>query len=206
MNGYLHKLFKGILQVKYENRLDGTYAYTTTTSVPYVSLEDRIEQLMTLVGDGTGASQMIDNEDIYYVAPPPGEAYVLSRMNVYLEGGQSKKFDANMYGSNAALATGIVMTVNNPSSVIKLLTPQPIQKIGHWSLLAGIDVFFTDFPSGKSDMAVVRWSFDRGGGDIVLNGDKEESLRCTIIDPLGSGGAGLESHLMQVQGRKFNLG
>lgn len=164
---------------------------------------NRIERLLTLNGQADGDSEMIDAVGGYYIQPPPGEVYVLMRQNIYIEVGVNDKFSSALYGASAALTNGILCTVEDGSGTLVNLSPNPIKKIGHWNLLAGIDMFITDLPAGSADMGAVRHTFAKGGGPIFLDGDKSHKYVMQIRDNLGAGGAALESQIVQVQGFKF---
>lgn len=170
----------------------------------YRDPRNKIEQLLDTVGDGTGETEMVGNTPkAFFIQPPRGEIYVINRLNVYIEEGMNEKFDAAKYGATTALANGIMVTVENESGNLKTLNPLPITKIGHWNLVAGIDMFFTDFPSGTSDLCSVRWSFFKGSGAAFLIGDNGEKIVMNVPDDLSA--AGLVSHIVQVQGFKFRL-
>lgn len=169
-----------------------------------VDPSNKIEQLLSVNGDGTGETEMVNaTPKGYFIAAPAGEIYVINRMNVYIEVGMNDKFDAAKYGATTALTNGIILTVQNAFGNLKTMTPHTIKKIGHWNLGAGIDAFYTDFPAGSSDMAAVRWTFTKGNGPIFLIGDNGEKLVLDVLDDLGAGGAALVSHIVQVEGLKF---
>lgn len=164
-----------------------------------LAAEDRIEQLLDTVGDGSGTTNMATTSDTYLIAPPAGTVYALNRLNAYIEDGINQKFGANLYGALPALTTGIDISVEAASGRLKLLSPMSIQKIGHWGLLTGVDMFFTNFPDSSADMAMVRWTFKKGGGAIWLNGDKGEFLQIIIHDDLSD----LVEHTVSVQGFRY---
>lgn len=164
-----------------------------------LAAEDRVEQALDTVGDGSGTTNMATTSDTYFIAPPAGTIYALNRLNAYVEDGINEKFGADLYGGIAALTTGIDISVEDANGRLKLLTPKRIQKIGHWGLLAGVDMFFTDFPASSADMAMIRWTFEKGGGAIWLNGDKGEFLQMVIHDDLSD----LVEHRAAVQGFRY---
>ncbi len=168
----------------------------------YNDPRNRIEQLLDSAGDGSGTTEMVDDTpQAFFIQPPPGEIYFLNRLNVYIE--DDGKFDAALYGSVAALANGIICTVEDENGNLKTLTPEPITKIGLWDLVSGIDMLFTNFEAAANDMVAVRWSFFKGGGSICLIGDNGEKFVMNVQDELGVGGAALDSHIVQVQGFSF---
>ncbi len=162
-------------------------------------------QLMSTVGDGSGTSEMIDATGTYKITPPAGKRYHIHRLNVYIEEGQNEKFDAALYGSTSALNTGIVVTAEDSTAVLHAFTPDDgIKKIGEWSLVAGVDMDFTDFPSGASDYCAVRWTLAKHGGPVTLDGDLNQELKMSVLSSLGTGGALLVSHRVQAQGTQEN--
>lgn len=201
------KLFGGDIQIPYESGLDGTHCLKVMVTDPIAEPENRIEQLLSTNGDGTGVTEMATNPAVYTVTPSVGEICVLRRINMYIECDAGDTFDAAKYGGTLALANGIIVSIEDGDGTIVTLTPQPVKKIGHWDLVAGIDMLFTDFPTGgAADLGAVRWTFSRGGGSLVLNGDEGQFLKYNVQDNLGAGGAGLISHMAQVQGKKFSSG
>lgn len=155
--------------------------------------QHKIEQLMDTVGDGTGATEMAGASAVYKCAPPMGKEYTLARMNVYVESGQ--KFRGDGYGSASPLANGIDITIQNAAGSLFRYTPQAIKRIGHWHLLSGVDMQYTDATAGNS-VASIRWSFHLGSSYTCLNGDKGEFLQVETRENL----AHLVSHLIQIQG------
>jgi hypothetical protein len=170
----------------------------------YNNPRNRLERLLDTNGDGSGTTDMVsDSPRAYFIQPPPGEIYVIKRINVYIEDGTNEKFDAAKYGATTELSNGIVLSIQDANGNLATLTPQAITKLGHWDLGAGIDMLVTDFPAGASDLAAVRWTFTRGGGALFLIGDNDEKLVMDVQDDLGAGSAQLVSHIAQVQGFTF---
>lgn len=159
---------------------------------------DRIDQLLDTVGDGTGTTEQAADFSAapaeFMYKPKPGTAAVLARMLISIEDGAV--FAANQYAGIAALTNGITIKVKDSSGgVIHNFTPNPITKTYHWGLLAGSDVSPIAFAAG-ADRCLVRWTFDKAGAPLLLDGDKGEYLSVVVFDDL----SGLVSQLMQVQG------
>ena len=57
---------------------------------------------------------------------------------------------------------------------------------------------FTDFPTGESDHCSVRWTHEKGGGAIILDGSVGEYLKFEVLDGLDD----LVEHYVAVQGWK----
>lgn len=153
----------------------------------------KVDRLLDTIGDGMGLTEMASASNIYRCVPPIGKRYTLSRVNVYIE--DNGKFRGDRYGSSTSLTNGINITLYDTSGSLFCYTPRTIKKIGHWHLLAGVDMHFTNFPVGN-DVVAVRWSFWKGSGYILLNGNKGEFLEFAVRDDLSD----LVSHMAQVQG------
>lgn len=159
-------------------------------------MADRIDQLVDSIGNGDGVTEQATTADEYIVKPPPGEVWMLQRILIYIL--TAARIDPGEYGDQAALTNGIKITIKeNDGSVIHDFTPNPIKINGHWCLLAGVDVNNAAYQAG-ADERYIRWTFSKGGGFVVLDGDKGEYFSIDIRDTL----ANLTSHLMQVQGVK----
>lgn len=156
---------------------------------------NELEELFDTVGDGSGQTEMAAASNIYKVVPPLGIKYFVNRINIYVE--DVPKFRGDRYGSSASLTNGIDITVHNGSGSIFRYTNSPIKRIGHWNLLSGIDMFFTDFPSGN-DIAAVRWSLDKSGDPLELNGNDSEFIQIKVQDDMSD----LVSHIAKAQGTR----
>lgn len=143
--------------------------------------EKHIFQMVSSVGDGTGVTELNAAAPAdYMIKPKAGEIYVLKRLNLW-------QIDANFnsasgYGAGSALTNGIGITVENGLGVIKNYTPLKIKTTYEWSLLAGVDAS-TSLAAG-ADVNLVRWTFAKGGGNIVLNGTKGEFLKFSFGDAM----------------------
>jgi hypothetical protein len=105
------------------------------------------------------------------------------------------KFAGEKYTGSGALATGITITKENAGGVLHTYTPQPIKVIGHWGLLAGVDVTLTNFTTGN-DFYIVRWTLSKSEHETILSGDKGEFLKFNVADSLAT----CVSHIVQAQG------
>jgi len=160
---------------------------------------NRVAQLLDSSGAGTATTEMATTAGTYKIVPPAGSTYYLNRVNIYIE--DDAKFQGGYYGGTGALSNGIIVRVSDGSGVLKTLTPQPVKKIGHWGLVAGVDVYMTDFTTGN-DIFLIRWTFAKGSAAVKLSGDDGEFLEFITQDNMGAGGAALVSHIAQVQGWK----
>ena len=159
-----------------------------------ITPEQRLEELLA---DGA-TTNMAAAASAYEYAPAAGKVAVIERLSVYIE--DNVKFTAETYGG-LTLSVGITVWVESDGEVAKLLTPLPIKKIGHWALVTGRDAYLTEFSTGTDQMAQVRWTFGRGGGPIVLNGDNADKLIMTIGDDMTA----LVEHYAQIQGALYDL-
>ena len=160
-----------------------------------------VNQLLDTTGDGSGTTDMTrSTTTIYKCVPAATEQYRLARLHAYIEEGVNEKFDAALYGATQAVdSTGIVVSVENASGTFETLTPLPITQIGHWDLVAGVDMKFTDFPSGAADYCGVRWTFAKHiPGGLIIDGSRGEFLQFKVQGDLSD----LVDHRVQVQGVK----
>lgn len=174
-----------------------------TTGGVNIPVEDSIYQLLSVNGDGTGAtSQNINGSSIpvlFSIQPPSDEKYTLKRLTLHA-------IDANwnnalQYGAlGGPLGNGIKIYVRDDSGIIKDYTTNVTIKRTHdWALLAGVDS--VNIGSAVADPFLVRWTFDRGGSDIVLDGSNNERFVVEIQDNL----TGLSDQLAMVQGFKGKI-
>lgn len=159
---------------------------------------NKVEQLLDTTGDGTGTTQMAGASAIYKLVPPKGKEYDISRLNIYLE--EDAKFRGDRYTATASLVDGIDVTINNAAGSLFRYTPDAVKRIGHWNLLAGVDVFLTDF-AGGNDFLAIRWSFFKGSGYMILNGDDGEFLQFKVQDALTN----MVDHRVQAQGTQRDI-
>lgn len=130
-------------------------------------------------GDGAGVINLIGAAPAAYtVTPGSGNKIVLTRLNMLQVDGNFNS--AAGYGAGSALTNGITITVENAGGVIKNYTPEPIKTTYEWSLLAGVDA--STIGGAGADANLVRWTFNRGGGNITLDGDKGEFLKVDFAD------------------------
>ena len=153
-----------------------------------------IQQFLSTVGDGTGVTEMATTPATYKIVPAAGVEYRLERMLIKIV--DAAKFSGDQYfGVGAALTNGILVAVKDASGTITNYTPAPIKTSADWGLLAGPDVALTDVTAGE-DMLIIRWTFAKGGGPIILSGDDGMWLEMQIQDTL----AEATSHQATVQG------
>lgn len=152
-----------------------------------------LEQLFSTGGDGSGVTEMGAPAARYRVAPPPGYIYEIHRINACVE--DETPLGGDLYSGIAALTNGINIT-SKRGDEITLHTPQPIKKVGHWGLLAGVDMQMTDFLAANNDIFLVRWSITKYGGPIILYGNNGDYMEIDVRDDLSN----ISSHIVQAQG------
>lgn len=152
-------------------------------------------------GDGTGATNINGDysatEEIFYIQPPAGKKYRISRMLLLLE---DSHIVWDQYGGmGEALTNGIIIRTRNDSEVITDLTNgRPIKRNMDWGAHC-YDVDRNSTGQGN-DYFHGRWTFALAGQVLRLDGDMNERLECVVNDDL----SGLVSHLLKVDGEIEN--
>lgn len=143
--------------------------------------ERHLFQNVSSVGDGTGVIDLIGAAAAAYtITPGSGEKFTLKRLTMMQIDGNFNS--ATGYGAGSALTNGITVTVENGSGVIVNYTPAPIKRTYEWALLAGVDA--STVGGAGSDANLVRWTFSKGAGDILLDGDKGEFFKIDFGDAM----------------------
>ena len=145
------------------------------------------------LGDGSGETEMAAAANNYFIVPGVNQFMEISRILLYMQ--DNAKFAGEKYTGGGALSTGILITKESAGGVLHTYTPQPLKVIGHWGLLAGVDVVLTDFTAGN-DFFLVRWTLSKAEHQTFLDGRKGEFLKVEVRDTL----AAAVSHIMSAQG------
>ena len=156
-----------------------------------------IAQYLDTNGDGTGTQSAVGNyasaAEIFYIQPPAGTVYRLSRMLPFVEDVGS--FDSGSYGNGITLTNGIVVRIQNDSgTLVDLTAGLPIQLNTHWARQC-YDMTISTFGQGNEYLHA-RWTFSKSGQYIRLDGDNNERLEMVFNDSF----TGLVSHYFMVQG------
>lgn len=157
-----------------------------------------ISQHLSLSGDGVGTVDFIGDyssvADIAYIQPPASTIYRVARMIIYIEAGSG--FRAERYGNlSGALANGIHVHVENDGgTIVDLTSGFPIKTNGAWGH-ACFDVDLKTWGAGD-EMLLARWTFQRSGQFIRLDGDENERLEISLDDDF----TGLVHHKFLIQG------
>ena len=166
-----------------------------------VATPDSVYQLLSTNGDGTGIVSMNVNGSSssvkFYIQPPVTEKYRLKRMNIEVIDGNFN--NSALYGT-ITLSNGMDIYVENDSGIIKRYTNEfKIKRSRDWSLLAGVDALYVG--SAGADPLTVRWTFEKGCSDIILDGSNGERLVVEVRDDM----EGLEDQLIMIQGCRYVL-
>jgi len=167
---------------------------------PDVAIERNIFRCLDTNGDGTGDFQAIGDYSVtptdFFIQPASGEIFILHRMLVMIE--DSSGMAARDYGNIAnGLTNGIAIGTFRDGVLVNQLTQNtPILTNGEWARPCH-DVDLKTWSTGN-EVLTVRWTFEKSGKPITLNGGKKESFRVTLNDDL----TGLVEHTFHVQGYK----
>lgn len=156
-------------------------------------------------GDGSGTKNAIGNysstADIFYIQPAAGQVFRIVRM-IILIGGKASSVKTDTYGSLSALTNGVTVRVQNDGgTVINLTDGIPVKTNAGWGGLCFDSVIYSS-TSNTDTFNRVRWTFERAGYPIRLDGSSNERLEVLLNDDFtGGGGAdALTSHYFMAQG------
>jgi len=160
----------------------------------------RINRYLDTNGDGTGTKSAVGEyhdagagAEIFYIQPPPGTIYRLSRMIPFVE--DTGSFDSGSYGNGITLTNGILMRIQNDSgTILDLLDGLPIHINTHWARLC-YDMTVSTFGLGNEYLHA-RWTFSKAGQYIRLDGDSNERLEVVLNDDFSD----LVSQYFKVEG------
>ena len=150
-------------------------------------------------GDGTGTvnatGDYSSGAEQFYIAPGAGVIHKIHRLIVSV--GDGTGMQAEEYGNlGSALSNGIRIEVQDDigTTLNELDGGLNVTTNAEWGRLC-YDVDVKTWGSGD-ELLLVRWTFDRAGGPIVLDGDNDDRLTVIVNDDL----QGLLSHHFMVQG------
>ena len=128
----------------------------------------------------------------FFVRPPPGEFWRISRMIVFIE---DTKIIAAQYGNQGLIPNGVRLYVANDHGELNdLMDGGSINTSAEWAEYC-FDADVKTWGVGNEFMPV-RWTFTKAGVPIRLDGSKRERLAILIQDDL----SGLATHEFIVQG------
>lgn len=158
-----------------------------------------ITHILDTDGDKTGTIEAIGDysvtPEIFYLQPPAGEVWQLTRLLFFVQ--DSGSFDADNWGNNITLTNGIILRIQDDSGTIFDFTQQvPIVSSGHLGVYM-FDVEVFTWGSGDEILAA-RYTFAKSGANIRLIGDNNERFEVLLNDDF----TGLVSQHFMVQGFK----
>ena len=158
--------------------------------------DNHIFQFLSTNGDGTGTvnanGDYSSTEGEFYIAPPSGYHYNITRMLVFVE--DSANFSSDEYGNlNTALTNGVrVVVKEHGTEILDLTAGDSIKTNAQWSQYC-YDAQSISFGSGN-DFLAVRWTFAKSGSPVYVS--PNQRLSVLLNDNL----TGLVTHTFMVQG------
>ena len=149
-------------------------------------------------GDGSGTKQAIGDYSgavtPFFVAPPAGKIFRVHRMIIHIR--DANNWRAERYGNlAAALTNGIaVWRRSTVHPDIELTDGIPIKTNADWARMC-YDAETTTYGAGD-DYLRVRWSFDKAGRHIELNGTAGDQASIELNDDM----TGLVEQTFMLQG------
>lgn len=153
-------------------------------------------------GDGTGTVDA--NGDYssaathFYIQPPKDRVYTIARMMVEIL--DTNGFQAQEYGNlGSALTNGIQVCIIDDTGVVVDLTSRndTVVTNAEWAMYC-FDVKLNSWGAGDEQLAV-RWTFDKAGSPLILEGKNNERLAVILNDNF----TGLIKHHFVIQGLNF---
>lgn len=128
----------------------------------------------------------------FFIKPPAGKLFCCRRAIIHIEDGAL--FSAGSYGAISELSNGLRLIVDRAGIEILDLMPLPITKNTDWQRYC-YDAALSTYGSGDSTLTM-RWTFERSGKPIILDGDTPDRLVLKVNDNL----SGLVEHTIMIQG------
>jgi hypothetical protein len=158
-------------------------------------------RFLDTTGDGTGTKLFTASHisEAAFIAPAAGERFRLTRLLVTIHDASAVP---EVYGGlAAALTNGIQIKQKRAgTTVVDFTDGLPIKNNANWIRLAGVDVVDLDWGNVTNDHVVgVRWTFDKAGQEILLDGDASDTFEVELNDNF----TGLIDHTFMVQGYKL---
>jgi hypothetical protein len=157
------------------------------------------------VGNGSGVKNAIGDysltPEIFFIQPSSTEIFKITRMLVLIRG-KATSFLTDRYGSVPELTNGVtIRTQNDSGTIVDLTDGIPVDTNGSWGTLA-YDSEIYDSAAGADTFLRVRWTFEKMGYPLRLDGSNNERLEVTLNDDFtnASGSNALEEHFFMVQG------
>ena len=163
-----------------------------------------IYRYLDTVGDGSGTKNAIGDysasEEIFFIQPPASQVFRIVRM-IVLIGGKASQVKTDHYGSLAALSTGVVVRTNGDGGVLDLTDGIPVKTNSAWGGLCYDSEIYSS-TSNTDTYNRVRWTFERAGYPVRLDGSFNQRLEVVLNDDFTAGASAdaLTSHYFMVQG------
>lgn len=159
--------------------------------------ERRLDQMFSVGGDGTGATDMtVATATTFKVTCPAKQELYIERVLFVMVDGTMRM---TLFGGIAALTTGVLITANDSANaVIHTFTPHLIKKLNDFGLIAGVDGTVT--ADAGDDTWIGRWTLAKAGAPLLLTAG--QSMRILMRDDVS---AVTEFHAM-AQGRVWGIG
>ena len=129
-------------------------------------------------------------EEIFYIKPPSTLIYEIHRVLILIR--DNSVITSDDYIGTGALTNGVNFMIENGGSI--LANTLPIKQISDYGSYAGVDVKALDNNSPKA--WAIRWSLDKAGAPLYLQGSKNERLNVHLNDKFDT----LTSHTALIQG------
>ena len=141
---------------------------------------DRLDQLFSTGGDGTGDTNQAALAAKYSVVAPAGKVIFIERLCFHM---MNATIRLNNYLGLTALTNGIkIYARDSDDSLLHDFTPHAITVGGHYSMIAGTDIP-TEFEAGD-DTFSVRWTLAKAGHPLKLTAG--QYMEIDIRDSLAS--------------------
>ena len=151
---------------------------------------NRLDQLMSSGGDGTGTVNLATAGTAYTIVSPASTITYIRRVCILIQDGNIR---LNRFAGEATLTVGITFTYKSTSgSVLHTYNPCVIKDLNDFGLLAGVDI--PSLPDTGDDTWSCRWTIQKGGSDLTLQ--PGEVFEMDVGDSL----AGLTKFFVQCQG------
>lgn len=145
-----------------------------------------------LIGDYSGAATD------FWIEPPAGEVWHIFRLIGYMRFGSALR--ADRYGG-AALTNGVKLIHEVSSSERDLTSQRSVLHLAEWGAYCHD---FTEHSFGSGDnFATWRWSFNRSGVALFIDGDNNDKVIIRLNDNFSATGVNLVEHHFLFQGHKL---
>jgi len=159
-------------------------------------------------GDGTGTKNAIgdysSSPEIFYIQPSVDQIFRITRMMILVRGAKNT-FYTDYYGSREPLSVGIIVRKQDDSGTIINFTDNvPIRTNGNWGRFC-FDAEVYPATIGNTDSYLrVRWTFEKYGYPVRLDGSNNERLEIALNDDFTAGtgitGGALAEHYFVAEG------